>query len=353
MKATVIGCGRMGARPQKSVYGSFANGWLPLSHIEAIQEVEGLELVAACDVDEKSLRFVKETYSVNNVYQDYRELIDIEKPDIISIATRTPIKKDIIEYACKNGVKGIYVEKPLANSLQCTQEILLLVQQAGCKLLYGVNRRYHQAYNAAKEMITNGLIGDLVNVTVDMGASQLLWTHPHSVDLIMFFANTTDLVSVQSQLVSDSTLVDVNGNIDSDPIVEFAHFKFKNGVSGTISQRGGINVMLAGTKGNITVHADGHYIEVFTPSLSSGSYFLNQSIKHIFPAESATVNAFKKMLRSITINDPLPISIQEIEGGTKMLLGCVWSHLNDGKLIKPAEMPSSISVSGHYNGSYA
>ena len=171
MKAAVIGCGRMGSRPQKNLTGIFPNGWLPVSHIEAIQESQLLDIIAACDVSSDALDFVRKQYGVRNLYQDFRKLIDIEKPKVITIATRTPIKKEIIKYACNNGVKGIYVEKPISNDMATCHDILSLVKRSGCTLLYGVNRRYHECYRRAKALLSEGVIGDLINISVDMGLS--------------------------------------------------------------------------------------------------------------------------------------------------------------------------------------
>lgn len=349
MRAAVIGCGRMGSRPQEDIKGTFPNGWFPVSHIEAIRESKCFDLIAACDVSKDALHFVREQYGITNLYQDFRKLIDIEKPEVITIATRTPVKKDIIEYACKNGVKGIYVEKPISNDMAACHDILSLVQRSDCALLYGVNRRYHQCYQKASNLISEGLIGDLLNISVDMGAGTLFWTHPHSVDLILFFSNSINLQSIQAQVNDNSLIFDGIGNIESDPVVEFAHFTFDNGVTGTITQRGGLNVILSGTKGNMTIHADGHFLEVYTANQRSCGYFLNQKTEHYFSKKGATVNAMTWLYESIDKKKSPPITLSEIELGMKMLFGIACSSLNNGRKISPQDVPKNFSILGKHN----
>ena len=353
MRAAVIGCGRMGTRPQDQVKGTFPNGWLPVSHIEAVQESCCFDLVAACDVSKDALHFVSERYGVANLYQDFRELIDVEKPEVITIATRTPIKKEIIEYACQNAVKGIYVEKPISNDIQSCHEILSLVNRSGCTFLYGVNRRYHECYHRAKQLVNEGAIGDLINIAVDMGVGQLFWTHPHSVDLILFFLGSTRLNSIQAQLDTETLITDGMGNIESDPVVEFAQFKFDNGITGTITQRGGLNVILSGTKGNMTIHADGHFLEFYTSDERTCGYFLNQKTEHYFPKKGATVNAMELLAHSIQKNVLPPISLDEVDLGMKMLFGIAWSSLNYGRRISPDDVPNNFSVLGKYQELHA
>ena len=69
-KAAVIGLGRMGAEPSSRLEGKIPNGWLPISHVEAILSTPGLELVALCDQDEHKLERFKTLYKIENGYSD-------------------------------------------------------------------------------------------------------------------------------------------------------------------------------------------------------------------------------------------------------------------------------------------
>ena len=129
MKAAVIGLGRMGAEPSKRLEDVLPDGWLPISHAEAMISTPGIELVALCDADAEKVERFKKHYSILNGYTDYKKMIDEIKPDFLSVATRTSVRKEIIEYAANNGVKAIYAEKPLCNSLTECDQILSLLEE--------------------------------------------------------------------------------------------------------------------------------------------------------------------------------------------------------------------------------
>src|SRR6185312_15282004 len=93
-------------------------------HAESIKSIEHLELVALCDKDELRNKRFSELYNVKASYTDYKDLINEAKPDIISIATRTDVKAEIISYALEHGVKGFYVEKPLSRSVKECRGVL-------------------------------------------------------------------------------------------------------------------------------------------------------------------------------------------------------------------------------------
>lgn len=125
LKTALIGLGRMGAEPSSRFGGSLPLGWLPVTHAEAIQSVQGYELMALCDSDpEKTEKFSK-IYNVPYCYQSFEKLLEEQKPEVISIATRTAIRYPIIKQAITSGVLGIYAEKPLANNLQDVEDLVL------------------------------------------------------------------------------------------------------------------------------------------------------------------------------------------------------------------------------------
>jgi len=343
----------MGAEPASRLEGRVPAGWLPMSHAESLRSVEGVDLIAFCDANADLLRQRGAYYGVQDLYTDYRELLDQVRPDIVTIATRTPVKCEIIEYACRNGVQGIYVEKPLANSLEDCRLALSRVAQSGVKLAYGVNRRYHTVYRHAKELILRGEIGEVIEVVAEHGQSQLLWSHPHTVDLILFLSSSTDVVNIQASLLSDTVNRTSNLTVDSDPVIESAFFKFATGITANIVRSGGLNVRIGGTTGNLVVHADGSFIQVSLNSAQQPAYYLEQHVIHPLPSKSATVTAMTELVQAITADAPPPISLDAIEVGTQMLMGCVWSHLHDGKLIHVSDVPSQLVVTGKYGDLYA
>ena len=353
ISAAVIGCGRMGGSSSERLEGQVPNGWLPISHIEALSSIDDIQVEAICDLDLMVLDECKMRFNIKKSYMNYCDLIDNVKPEILTVATRTHIKKDIIKYACENGVKGLYVEKPLANSIASCKEILLLVKKANVKLVYGVNRRYHSVYRYAKKLVDSNEIGSIVEICIEHGHSQLLWTHPHSVDLILFFLGGRSIQTIQASL-SPKTVDKKKGLIvDSDPIVDHCFFTFESNVTAIITKANGLNVKISGSNGNMVIHGNGATIQLNKKDANDSPYFLYQRTFTPDIRESATVTALKELVSSVLSGSVLPIQLEEIETGIQMLLGCVWSHINDNKPVGVNQIPKELVVTGKYGDLYA
>ena len=354
LKVAVIGLGRMGAEPSNRLTGKIPNGWLPISHVEAIQSTEGLDLVALCDNDTERLKTLSNHYGINRTYLNSKHLIDEIHPDFLCIATRTLERSEIIQYACQNGVKVIYSEKPISRSLFDCREILDCVTNNNVVFGYGVNRRYHSVYRKAKKIIESGELGELQEIVIESGVNSLFWTHPHSVDTILFFADTTQIDFIQGSCTFQNAYELTDPKlIDNDPIIDNAFFQFSNGVKASINQVGGNNVRLACTKGILTIYSDGFHIEKITGSSITPRYFNNVEIIKMESLMSATETAFKELKEAVLFKKQIPITIQEIETGMVMLLGIIYSSLNDGKRIRPNDVPEDMIVTGRSGSLYA
>ncbi|OGI11750.1 MAG: hypothetical protein A2Y40_01045 [Candidatus Margulisbacteria bacterium GWF2_35_9] len=340
----------MGAEPSSRLKGKIPDGWLPISHTEVAMTIPQLRLCALCDSDKVKLEQVGKLYKIANIYTDYKLLIDEVRPDFLCIATRTLGRTDIMKYACENGVKIIYLEKPISRSIGDCRNILNICKKYGVIIGYGVNRRYHSAYRKAKEIMCSGKIGKLREIIVEHGRSNLLWTHSHSADVIQFFAESSELEFIQGTCTfSDGYYPVTELLIDDDPIVENAFMKFKNGITASINQTGGINVRLSCTNGILTIYADGTYIEI----LKGSGYFSQRERIQVESLQSATITAFQELIDSLNNEKPKPITPAEIETGMLILHGIVYSSLNNGKRIAPEVVPEQMTITGKSGKFYA
>src|SRR5262245_32320722 len=112
LRAAVIGCGRIGSRTLPELASLLPPGWLPLSHADATRCVPGLRLDALCDTNPENLKRAQQDHGVARGYSDLQALLNEIEPEILSIATRTAGRCDIIEQASRSGVRGIHLEKP-------------------------------------------------------------------------------------------------------------------------------------------------------------------------------------------------------------------------------------------------
>lgn len=353
LKTAIIGAGRMGAEPSVRFENQIPDGWLPMSHAEAIQSTSGLDLVALCDVSQERLDQYAQYYGVKKCYTDYRLLIDEIQPEILSIATRTNIRCDVINYALEKGVKGFYAEKPFANSIKDCKETLSRIEQNGAKIVYGTTRRAMDVYRKAKEICWSGELGEIKQISLEFGRSALLWTLPHATDLITYFADSTDIEKIQGYCTMDNNNSVDKSIIDCDPIVENAFFKFSNGISATINQGGVLNVRIFCSEGNLTVHGNGFCIEINRKKQLTDYFHSIEEFK-VETSKSGTQYMLEDLKRAIDLETSVQlIKPEEILVGYQLLVGIVESSLRGGCIISPADLNDGLYITGRKGNNYA
>jgi len=92
---------------------------------------------------------------------DWRKLVAREDIDLVDICSPGgPSHREIALGAAANG-KHVFCEKPLASSLAMAREMLDAVEKAGVKHMVNFNYRRAPAVALAKQMIDDGLIGEI------------------------------------------------------------------------------------------------------------------------------------------------------------------------------------------------
>lgn len=92
-------------------------------------------------------------------YVDYRELLAEKEIDAVIIATPEHLHHRMLLDALAAG-KHVYVEKPLAHTIEECQEIMKAVAKSRSVVQVGTQNRSNSLYQMAKTMISQGLIGD-------------------------------------------------------------------------------------------------------------------------------------------------------------------------------------------------
>jgi predicted dehydrogenase len=115
-RVAIIGTGRMGGLIEDEIAaGSFSK---PYGHFSAYQAIEQTEVVAVANRGQERLERFATRFGVTNTYLDYREMIDHERPDIVSITTPSLARAEPLIYCAEHGVRGIYAEKGLSATLE-------------------------------------------------------------------------------------------------------------------------------------------------------------------------------------------------------------------------------------------
>jgi predicted dehydrogenase len=104
-----------------------------------------------------------EAYPQGPVFTDWDTLLAETNPDIIDICTPTPAHREYVEKAAAAG-KAIFVEKPLARTMEDCDAIIAAIEKASVPAMSGHVVRYFPEFAAAKAVIDNGGIGKAVTV---------------------------------------------------------------------------------------------------------------------------------------------------------------------------------------------
>lgn len=353
VSSALIGCGRIGAQTSDELRARLPNGWLPLSHAEAMQSVPQVDLRALCDKNPANLESTGKKFGIDALFTDHKEMLESVKPALVSIATRTPDRPQLILDSIEGGVSAMHIEKPIARCLRDCNDLLLRLREKRIHVTYGTSRRYMRIYRQVKEIVQSGEIGDLQEIAIDHGASMLLWAHPHSVDLLLYFAGTVEVkhVSAQCQIPEDAVQGDL---VDTDPIVENAYIKFADGVKGLITSMGGMNTRIAGTKGVVEIVGDGSYIVLHRQQHTNTHLFLKESKQNAETDLSGTQQAFTELAQAHLGKRPVPgIRYEEIAAGLNLLLAITLSALRGGVKVMPSEVEQDFTVTGRSGDLYA
>ncbi len=143
--------------------GAIGCGGIAGGHLPAYRELEGIETVAVCDIDEQAARGRAEEFDVPAVYSDWRELLADERVDAVSVLLPHHLHRDVAVAAAEAG-KHVLTEKPMATSLGETDDMIAAAEAAGVVLMVGQILRFRPANIKARELIRDGAIGEVRNI---------------------------------------------------------------------------------------------------------------------------------------------------------------------------------------------
>jgi|GEM_PF-1209774 Predicted dehydrogenases and related proteins len=259
LRVGTIGCGRMGAQTAPAMARHAPAHLRVLSHLEAVRSLGMASELAACDVSADALDRARQAYDLDYTTSDYNALITDFRPDLLTVATRTPEKTVILEAAVRAGVRAVHVEKPLCNSAAELEQVEALLDAGDLLLTSGCLRRYLPAYAGLDTMFSEQGLGVPTSVTMGMGLAPLMWTQFHAIDLILFLAGDRQLAAVQATL--GPVEWDHAGKVvENDPLVMSATLIFDDGFTGLIGQSSGNTTIVSAPAGQVELFADGRSV---------------------------------------------------------------------------------------------
>ena len=147
------------------------------SYAEAFADRPDVELVAAAERDEKRLAVFAERYGATGLYTDAADMLREADLDLVAIATNITGRAQLTALAVEHGVRGIVTEKPMVNTLEEADLMVDSCAAAGVPLMCGAITTSHPSFGAAKKLIEDGAIGDLLSIEATSGSQHQNWSY--------------------------------------------------------------------------------------------------------------------------------------------------------------------------------
>ena len=131
--------------------GIFGVGHLGKFHLNNWKQIPDVEIVGFFDPNNDHAKAVEAEYGIKR-YMDEEALM--KASDMIDVVTPTHLHFPVCEMAIKMG-KHVFVEKPMANTIEEGKAIVEMVKESGVKLQVGHVERFNPAFTALKDITLN------------------------------------------------------------------------------------------------------------------------------------------------------------------------------------------------------
>jgi UDP-N-acetylglucosamine 3-dehydrogenase len=193
MRIAVIGLGSMGS-----------------NHARILKEFGVLS--AICDTDANKLINQSKQYGVP-FYTHLDDLLSTEKDlDAVCIAAPTAFHLPITQ-ECTNYNLNIFLEKPLASTLEEAEQLVELVDNSNKLFSVGYIERYNPAFKALQKLITEEEFGDITSVNI-----KRVGGIPRSANNIILDLMTHDINLLLALFKKSPTYISTNKRIKNNII---------------------------------------------------------------------------------------------------------------------------------------
>lgn len=198
--------------------GVIGLGHMGRLHMMNCLHVDDVRVIAAADSSKRALKKAQ-SIGVKHLYTDYRDLLkDSLNLDTVIISLPNFLHFESIELALEAGL-NVFIEKPLANTVEECRRIVKLAKNSGGKFMVGHCMRFLAPIEKMKDAADKGYIGDLEVVTIEevtngpfehpavpkpvsdwwfdpkkVGGGALLDLGSHLIDLFRFFVGDSKLL---------------------------------------------------------------------------------------------------------------------------------------------------------------
>ncbi len=199
--------------------GVFGVGHLGKFHLNNWKDIPGTEVVGFYDPNDDTAIEVSQKYQLPR-FLDADELLNV--CDAIDVVAPTNYHFELCERAIKKG-KHIFVEKPLANTMDEARQLVKLAEESGIKFQVGHVERFNPAFLAIKDLALNPMFIEVHRLAQfnprGTEVSVILDLMIHDIDIILSIVKS-DVKSISASGV---------GVITDTPDIANVRIEFHNG----------------------------------------------------------------------------------------------------------------------------
>lgn len=193
--------------------GNFANK----QHLPNLSRIDGVDLVAVCDVNEQAARDTAGRFDIPRTYTDAHEMLDRENIDALWSIVPAFARTDVEATAARKGIH-IFSEKPQALEMGVARCIDDAIREAGVFSTVCFRERYRPIFIEAKRLLEDKEVvharfqsirpipepreGDGWHNDFERGASAFFDWGPHAVDYTRYITGL-DVRTAQGYLKHD------------------------------------------------------------------------------------------------------------------------------------------------------
>ena len=320
------------------------------------KEIENVEFIAVSDPNEEGREKAAAEAGALRSYADYRDMLEKEDLDIVSVCPRWTVEHVDMVTACIEAGCHVYSEKPMTATLADGDKIVETAKANGKKVAVAHQAVYLPATHAIKQMLNDGKIGTIQAIHASGkqdhrgGGEDMIVLGTHIFNMMRFFVG--DVAWMQAHVTAngkeiaygdDHKPTEPVGPVAGDSINSY--FAFKSGASGFFESRrdqagsGRYGMEIVGSEGIFSLRGDvANRLMVYpypvllpsNPDQKWEAIDLDST-----PFSSGNELAIRDLIDAVE-NDRKPISAAEdAVAALEMILGAYESQLSGGRVAFP------------------
>lgn len=236
--------------------GVIASGRIAREHGRGWSECERTEIVAIADAHPQALEVYGRDFGVEKRYLDYRQMLDEEQLDIVSICSWDPQHAEMAIAAAARKPKAILSEKPMAASLGEAEAMIIACKRNDVKLAVGHQRRFFSCWGEARRLIRDGAIGEPRRLWSTVRQGMLNWG-THCVDFQLFALGDPQVEWVMGSVERKSDHYIFGHRVEDrcSGIIGYPN-RVEGVIENELSDWGGINCSIYGTDGMMEMNGN-------------------------------------------------------------------------------------------------